>query len=772
MPFDKEQLQAMVETVPVILLQFRLQPDGGRSFPYVSPMIETIFGLPAETVMRDPEAWFDRTHPDDRSRLEASIAESAQSMRDWQWEGRAYDKDGQVRWLRGRGHPQVQPDGSLLWNSVLMDFSEAGASAVELPIRLYARALESVPVGIAIADAQQPDMPLIYVNPAFERITGYQRAESVGRNCRFLQGPETDQKELQTLRAGLRTGSETHTTLRNYRKDGSLFWNKLVMAPVHDDAGQLSHFIGVEQDITAQRQAEAGLKASEARLRTVLDNAVDGIIVIDGRGKVASFNRAAENIFGYCADEVVGQNIKMLMPEPYHSEHDGYLERYRKTNVAHIIGIGREVRGRHKNGSTFPLDLAVSEMDIGGERLFTGLVRDITQRKRDEAALILAKEEAERANRAKSEFLSSMSHELRTPMNAVLGFAQLMALDPNFDPTYRDGVQEILKAGNHLLELINEVLDLSRIEAGRMSLDIEPVSILDILDECCHLIEPMAAQRHISVDIAFSSLEPAVRADRMRTKQVLLNILSNAVKYNREGGRIEIGGELKADGYLTVNIRDTGSGIAPERLGEVFQAFHRLGLEKSSIQGTGIGLTISKRLIEMMDGQIGVESALGQGTLFWIRLPLAGESATSTRNAATDDGLPLKTVNDGRNYTVLCVEDNVANLNLIEQGLKTWPTLRLLRAENAMQGLDLAEQALPDLILLDINLPDMNGLDVLHYLKTQASTQDIPVIAVTANAMPQEIEAGRRLGFEDYLIKPLDIPRFLAAVDRALARRG
>ena len=646
MSTESSHLQDLAEQAPVIAFQFQRLADGRRRFLYISPAIAEFFGLSPEAVMADAEIWFDTVHPEDRPGLEASIGTSAWTLSDWQWEGRARDSQGRTKWFRGRSRPKPGEDGSIVWSGVLMDFSEAGASGVELPIRLYARALESVPVGILIADANAADMPLIYINPAFERITGYTTDEALGRNCRFLQGQDTEQPELAKLREELKAGRGTRVTLRNYRKDGQPFWNDLLLAPVHDGSGRLTHFIGVAHDITAQRQAET--------------------------------------------------------------------------------------------------------------------------------ALILAKEEAERANQAKSEFLSSMSHELRTPLNAVIGFAQLLALDPDNHPKDKEHAQEILTAGNHLLKLINEVLDLSRIEAGHLELDLQPVPILELAQECSRLIQPTLHAQQLSLSLDFEdSLDTPMLADRMRLKQVLLNLMSNAAKYNRTGGKVRVEYRRAEGDKMRLSVSDTGHGIAPERIDELFQAFHRLGQENGPIQGTGIGLVISKRLIELMQGRIGVESTPGQGSRFWIELPVASApSAQAAADSAPEASLGRAMPADGRTHTVLYVEDNPANMLLVKHVMKNRPGIRLLGATEPVQGLELAETERPDLILLDINLPGMSGFDVLQYLKSHAATQGIPVIAVSANAMAQDIERGQRAGFLDYLTKPLDISKFLAAIDKALSGKG
>ncbi len=766
-------------------------------------------------------------------------------------------------------------------------------------LALHKRAMEASSVGILIADAQAPDLPLIYVNPAFERITGYAAAEALGRNCRFLQGPERDQPALEAIRAALRTGTEGHGLLRNFRKDGTPFWNELVITPVRDGIGRLTHFIGVIKDITERKEAEAALEryefmvnavgemmtvvspehryeavndqwcvmldrrrdevigaplaeiwgekaylesiappieqcfnegypvsirasislprigervcaityypyhapsgevahvvvvtrditdqvraelalqASESRLRTVLDSMVDGVIVIDEQGIIESFNPAAEAIFGYRPEEAMGQNVKLLMPEPDALSHDGHLRRHRETGKASIIGVGREVTGRRKDGTTFPMDLAVSTMASGGRRCFVGVARDISERKAVELELVHALETAQVASRAKSEFLSSMSHELRTPMNAILGFAQLLHMDRGLGDEQTDNVAEILKAGRHLLALINEVLDLSRIESGKLSLSMEPVALVDLIGECAALVESGAVRQGLALERDIGECENRwARADRLRLKQVLLNLLSNAVKYNRQGGRVRIECGFPTPGRVRLSVSDTGLGIPEDMQAELFTAFHRLGRESSNIEGTGIGLVISKKLVELMGGDIGMESRPGRGSTFWVELaespPLPQPGDPDEDQAAPPD---RAATGGGPIHTLLYVEDNPANLRLVQQALARRPDLRLLTSGDPLEGLELARIQRPALILLDINLPGMDGYELLGRLREYPDTRAIPAIAISANAMEGDIRRGLEAGFRAYLTKPLDLNRLQEEIDMTLgqAARG
>jgi CheY-like chemotaxis protein len=380
--------------------------------------------------------------------------------------------------------------------------------------------------------------------------------------------------------------------------------------------------------------------------------------------------------------------------------------------------------------------------------------------------LLRAKEEAELANNAKSEFLSRLSHELRTPMNAVLGFAQLLETDEEtpLTPDQVDHVREIRHAGRHLLELINEVLDLARIETGRIELSMEPVELSALIGECIALLRPLASVRQIELSLDGDD-SSTVQADRLRLRQILLNLLSNAVKYNRDKGNVLISCRLVAEGRVRISVRDNGRGIAADALPRLFKPFERIESAYDGIDGAGIGLALTKYLVEAMDGTIGVESVAGEGSTFWVEFPAAEAKVYLPVDLIASDAMQNTYVTA---KTVLYIEDNPANLRLVQKIISTQTCLLLLDARTAEQGLDIAKAQHPDLILLDINLPGMNGFEALRQLQDDPVTCGIPVIAISANAMERDVKKGLAAGFVDYLTKPLDIPKLLTLLDAIL----
>lgn len=640
---------------------------------------------------------------------------------------------------------------------------------------------------------------------------------------------------------------------------------------------------------------------NEARTKAIIENTSEGMIVIDRAGHIETFNPAAEHIFGYTAQEVIGKDVSILLPEGDRLEHHGFV-RNSTLHTHRVINQSRDLLGLRKDGRLFFMELNVARLSMEKDKKFVGIFRDITERKAaddalraselrfrdftdsasdwiwemdadfrfthvsdqffaiatmkpsdllghsrwdfldsessgvsveewarhreeleshqpfrdfsywitdktgrrhrisingnpvfdtvgafagyrgtgtDISAITLAteqlhqaKDQAEAANVAKSKFLSSMSHELRTPLNAILGFGQLLNTDKKnpLAPPQEKAVSHILGSGKHLLGLINDVLDLAKIESGDVSLSLEKVEPGEVINACVTMTANLSAARNVTVENLCRDDLPWLHADHIRFKQVLLNFLSNAVKYNVEGGRVtlaceEMAGEEGTPARLRFTITDTGPGLSETQQADLFQPFNRLGMESSNVEGTGIGLVITRELVLLMQGDLGFESEEGKGSAFWFELPIAAppavEKTTQATQPSSDEGMDVPPAVG----TVLYVEDNPANVALMERIAALFDGVELLVANRAEEGIDIARGQKPDLVLMDINLPGMSGVEAMEVMKADAALALIPVVAISANAMPKDIEHALQAGFERYLIKPIKIEEVVDAIN-------
>ncbi|WP_295433089.1 ATP-binding protein [uncultured Thiodictyon sp.] len=545
----------------------------------------------------------------------------------------------------------------------------------------------------------------------------------------------------------------------------------------------------------SEDQRQRGLLKTGALQTAILNSANFSSIATDEHGIIQIFNVGAERMLGYAAADVVNRitpadisdpqelqaralalSIELGTPITAGFEAMVFKARRRIEDVYELTYI-------RKDGSRLPAVVSVTALQDAADAIIGYLLigTDNTARQQVEAErlrldavlkeshleLKKAKVAAEEANLAKSDFLSSMSHELRSPLNAILGFAQLMETGaPPPTPGQKDSIDQILQAGWYLLDLINEILDLSLIESGKLSLSPEPMSLAEVLADCQAMIEPQAQKGGIRVYFPELDGPWLVRADRTRVKQVLVNLLSNAIKYNRVGGRVDLRVTAAGDGRTRISLQDTGEGLAADKLVQLFQPFNRLGQEAGAQEGTGIGLVVSKRLVELMNGSIGVDSTVGVGSTFWIELDATAAPHLAAEPADTPLAAPAPAV-PGTLRTLLCVEDNPANLMLVQRLLERRPDIRLLSARDGRHGVELARAFLPEVILMDINLPGISGITALHILAEDPATARIPVIALSANAMPHDIEKGKQAGFFHYLTKPIKVGEFMDTLDLA-----
>lgn len=501
-------------------------------------------------------------------------------------------------------------------------------------------------------------------------------------------------------------------------------------------------------------------------LRALIDATADGVIMIDAQGTVQELNRTGERLFGYTAAEVVGHNVSMLMPSPYREEHDGYLERYRATGVRRVVGTGRTVVGQRKDGTTFPLQLAVGEAHHAGESIFVGTIRDLSEQELAAHELQRAKEVAEEANRAKSLFLANMTHELRTPLNAILGYAQIMDHGATIPTGHRRAVRAILGAGHHLMELVNEVLNLSKIEAGAMELHPTDFSVAELVEDLSDLFAVRCEGKGIGwrVDNGVDAAV-VVRGDSGKLRQVLINFLGNAVKFTERG---EVVLRLRGDGddAYRFEVEDTGAGITPEARERIFEPFSQAeeGRDKG---GTGLGLTIAKRQVEIMGGELELDSEVGRGSCFAFTLTLPPGEAIAT---AADRPAWPRVVGLAPGATVeAVVADDVADNRAILSQMLADLGVTVRTAADGGEAVALVAARRPDICFLDIRMPGMDGVAALEAIRARGD--GMVCVAVTATGLAHESHEIHAAGFDEVVSKPFYFERIHACLARHLGDR-
>ncbi|HKU38410.1 MAG TPA: PAS domain S-box protein [Polyangiales bacterium] len=768
-----------------------------------------------------------------------------------------------------------------------------------------------------------PDLTIVAVSDAYLRDTMTKREEIVGRAL-FDAFPDDPDDPVATgvanLRASLREvllHKRAHRMpvqrypIRSPPEGGGAFeeryWNPL-NTPVLNAHGDVEYIIHEVDDVTElvrlkhekllQDRNLHEIAKQSARYIQLLDSAPDATVIVAEDGRIRLVSAQAEKMFGYTRAELVGQPLDTLLPERFRRGHTLHMSRFFANPEARPMGSRLELFARRKDGSELPVEVSLSPQRGDSELTVSASIRDVTERRRLEAAsrlnadrlasavdtieeafalfdqddrLVLcnsayrrllretspgalvgrsyaelldtwmtqidfanadarlefrrqrlsqrrrsqttsfevrlldgrklrvsdrrtpeagivktiwdltdderrseelreARAAAEAASMAKSEFLSSMSHELRTPLNAILGFAQLMQRDRKEPLTerHRDRIAQVLHGGEHLLRLIDDVLDLARIEAGKLSLFIEPVDVGEILQEVCDILRPIAARQDIELTVERDGAgSSAVRADRTRLAQIVMNLGSNAIKYNRAGGRVTLKAELLDSSRVRIAVLDTGIGIPANKQHLLFQPFQRAGQESGAIEGTGIGLVTTKRLVTLMQGEIGFESTEGRGSRFWIDLPVFDQPApVSERAQAPSAREPLPSE---RAQLLLYVEDNPANVSFMRDLIGTLVDVELVTVPTAEMGIELARARRPAAVIMDINLPNMSGLDALRILKSLPETAHIPVIALSAAASARDQQHGMEAGFFRYFTKPVNVDELLRALDELLS---
>jgi PAS domain S-box-containing protein len=744
-----------------------ISPDG--VILYESEAVEGMFGY---TVLEGlgTSAW-DRVHPDDHAAVAAALrAVAATPGQTGSAEFRYRSKGGEWRFVEAVGKTLTgDPADGIVINTRDVTARKLAEQALRESEERYRALIENGHDIIVILDPETGRIR--YQSPSMERILGYAPGDLAERSVFELVHPEDLPEGLAAIAESVaRPGTTRSSEYRFLHRDGS--WRRLetfgrTLMPDSAERGLVFN----TRDITERKEAEDALRRSESHFRRMIENGQDTIAIVSPDGTMTYMTPSSLRMLGYPPDELVGRSAFEFIHPDDQPLVQAEIERVFATPglIGHV-----EYRFRHRDGGWRYLEAFGQTLspDSAGEGLVAN-TRDVTERRLAEEAMRKATLEAESANRAKSEFLSRMSHELRTPMNSILGFAQLLERATGLRSDQQRGVQHILTAGRHLLRLINEVLDIARIESGRQQLSLEPVRLGAVLQEALALARPLAAQAEVALN-GTPAPEDAlfVRADRQRLVQVLLNLLSNAIKYNHPGGEVRLGWETTAAGEggdprVRLRVRDTGVGIAPEKQDQLFVPFARLGAEYSDVEGTGLGLALSRRLVEAMGGDLVLEHSGPEGSSFLVDLsvsrdPVEGLALRPASAAPSPARPPLAEV------TLLYVEDNLANLSLVETILASRPGWKTIPALQGRLGAELACEHVPDLVLLDLHLPDVQGDEVLRRLRADKRTARIPVVMISADATPRTIDRLRAQGADAYLTKPLDVDEFLSTIDRLL----
>jgi PAS domain S-box-containing protein len=640
-------------------------------------------------------------------------------------------------------------------------------AALEASEQGFRQIFEDAPIGMAVVGL---DESFNKVNTTLCQMVGYSENELTQCTTMDITFEEDIPQGKQNAEELLTGGPRSSVERRYLRKNGEVLWITRTACLMRDVDGHPRNFLIMVEDISERKRAERALCESKRELEAahqanqlIMDNSQDVICTMDEWGRFVSVSAACEHLWGYSPAELVGRPyLDFVCPE----------DRVMTDQVADVLRMDGKItdfvnRYTRKDGTL--VDVLWSATWSETDKTMFCVAHDVTERAGIEKALREAKEEADRANHAKSEFLSRMSHELRTPLNAILGFGQLLERQNPTD-TQRSRVGHIISAGRHLLNLINEVLDISRVETGNLQLSLEPVCLADALEEALSLMRPLAAERRIKlISTALLDQSDYVMADRQRFKQVLLNLLTNAVKYSPLDGEITV--SSSATGSATrIVVRDTGAGIPPEKLSRLFTPFDRLGAEQTQVEGTGLGLALCQRLMQAMNGSIGADSTPGQGSIFWIELACA-ESPLDRVTLAKREALLSPGGAEAKKRTILYVEDNLSNLTLIEQMLADQPHIQLITAMQGQLGIELARRHSPDMILLDLHLPDLPGWEVLSRLQRHDSTRDIPVVIISADATSRQIKRLMAGGAAGYLTKPLDMSEFFRVIEETTSPR-
>jgi PAS domain S-box-containing protein len=727
-----------------------------------------LYGTDRDQFSDAHEAFKAVLHPDDLAGSDADMQLALNGKKNYDTEFRVIWQDGTIHFIRALAfverNDSGQPIRMIGTNWDISDLKRTEALLRENEERFRSLA-DNISQMAWMADAQGS---IFWYNKRWFDYTGTTLEETQGWGWQKTLHPDHVQRVVEKIKHCFETGLVWEDTFPLRGVDGQYRWFLSRALPIRDAQGVVLRWFGTKTDITEQKLAEMLMQDTSMRLQSIFSSAVDGIITIDASGKVETFNPASERIFDYTASEVIGQNVKMLMPEPYHGEHDGYLGHYLTTGKAGIIGSGRSVMGQRKDGSTFPMSLAVSEMTQKGQRYFIGIVRDVTKSKNYEDKLIEAKEVAENANQIKTSFLATMSHEIRTPLGGMLGMLELLSMT-NLDAEQVATLDTAWASGRSLLRIVNDILDWSKVEEGKLEISPTPTLLKALLLDVVNTYSRVASAKSLRVwEHVDSRLVNAYMVDQLRLSQVLNNFVSNAIKFT-DRGEIEIRAELLESGeqgdLIRFSVKDTGIGIAKADQVRMFQNYTQASAETARMYGgTGLGLAISRRLSEMMHGQIGLVSELKRGSTFSITLTLPRTDAVAEMLLTKQYDVAQRRIkplfNNGMEAPhILVADDHPTNRELLARQIKILG-LRATTAEDGRVGVSLWRDVRFAMIITDCHMPNMDGYELAKAIRKIEAIEGrgrTPIIAWTANALDGERALITAAGMDELLIKPVDM---------------
>ena len=772
-PLNEEQLRRIAELSPAIIW---MTDESGKCI-FVNPAWVDFTGFSFEDALS--YNWMELVHPDDKY-IFSKFYPNLNSNNVITVEYRLKHKNGSWRWLLDKAITVFNSENIFCgYMGSAIDITER--KQIDIVNQYYASIIKSSDDAIISKDTNGI---VTGWNPAAERIFGYTADEMIGKPLVKLFPPQKENEEAFILGKILQGIAIKHFESVRTHKNGSRIDVSISISPILNSNGEVIGASKIARDITEQKIKENKLRMYSrhleelvaihtAEVRAIVQSAINGIVTITSNGLIKEFNPAAELMFGYQKYEVEGKNVNILMPEFYRTKHDSYIENYLTTGIKKVIGLGREVVGRRKNGSQFPMYLAVGHAVLADEsHIFVGFLSDITEQKLNEKKLAEAKEAAEAGAKTKSAFVANMSHEIRTPMNAILGFSEILLQDKNIAEEPLKNVRTIYNSAKSLLGIINDVLDVSKMESGKFSLEFVCFNLYNVLSDAIRTVESKGTEKDLILNFDYdASLPMRVMGDPTRLRQVILNLIGNSIKFTETGSiKLVVKAGEQAD-MFQFSIIDTGIGMTESQMTTVFDAFSQADASTTRrFGGTGLGTSISKQIVELMKGKIWVESVYGKGTTFHFtaHLPIA----TKTNGCLFEDGNVVEDdYTSPRLFNILLAEDITANATLA--------TLRLEKqghsvfwAKNGLEAVEAFKAGGYDLILMDVQMPELDGLSATREIRTLEKngniTQLIPILALTASVLYEERQDCIRAGMNDVVGKPINFGELLSIMENVI----